>query len=294
MLLPTMLGGINLSVANESRAGIDATLHQWDVVGWTMSASRNRRAIASVASRTIQSIALLRRLRGKGAWEIVHIFASDDGLDSTEDLLKSCVSHAGMQGADRIFLRLPIDSPLRDCARTAGFTGIRHEVVYTLKRAMRPIYGTLASGLRSRRPVDAHEVYRLYNSATPVDTRAAIGMTFEQWNDSRDAPGNSVKEYVCTDGYRVSGWLRLDSRRPEIRVDATLLDPTSGASLGLVSDAATIAPQHSRAKWLVPESMPSLGYALESQSWIQERSYELLASSTASKARENALQALLV
>lgn len=103
------------------------------------------------------------------------------GLDSSEDaatvwyrlLLHLCIA-AGEQQVQRLFARLPADSPAEDVFRQASFAVYCHERVFSLSEGVAA--GKLSSRMTPLRSEDAWGLQRLWIRATPKLVSQAEGL----------------------------------------------------------------------------------------------------------------------
>lgn len=155
-------------------------------------------AVVSVGNRVL-ALASAQPRSGPGSWEVTHLYVSPGGEEHVPSLLSAITQAAIEKRCQRIFLRLQREDPLVDVARKGGFFPRVPETLY----AGRPATGAeQISGsnncepLSEETPVDAHDLFRLYNAATPSEVRYAVGMTMDQWASSRERPRRRSSAYV--------------------------------------------------------------------------------------------------
>ena len=134
-------------------------------------------------------IASVRPRSGITSWELPHLFADADHGGPINDLLEAATRASAIKGAERVFLRVPAESDTVPVARRAGFFPGCRETLYR----GRPYHSRVGGGLfdadsrlRMRLDEDDLDLFRMYNSATPVRVRQLAGMTLEQWRASRE------------------------------------------------------------------------------------------------------------
>lgn len=99
--------------------------------------------------------------------------------------------------------------------KNAGFNHCVDEIIYRLSHQQNTEYPSVL-GIRARIPADDYNLFRLYNSSTPLNVRTTVGMTFDQWRHSRERPKKSAEFVLEVDG-QIAGWLRtIRSKRSSI------------------------------------------------------------------------------
>ena len=257
--------------------------HVWprsDDSVWVWADGRRPLGIASVRPRSADT-----------SWELSHLFADPDHEASIQDLLEAATRASASVGAERVFLRLPAESDTVPVARRAGFfPGFRE----TLFRG-RPDPSQIGHGLfdidsrlRTRRAEDDHDLFRIYNAATPVRVRQLVGMTLDQWRSSRERLTGRREERVFEIDGSVRGLLET-----ALRFGAGILD------LSIHPDYAALTPDVvdaglrslSRAKIIfamAPEHAPEMARALEDRGFRPAGDFATLVNSTAQMVRERA------
>ena len=162
----------------------------------------------------VGGIASARQRSGPQSWEISHIYLGSNAETQLLKLLDSISQIAGAHRSERVYLRLHRDDPLVDVARQSGFFPRIPEVLYrAIPAPTASTNGSAASGtIRERKPQDDHDLFRLYNAATPSEVRYAVGMTLEQWSSSIEAIKGDVHEFVLVREDSATGWLRISKR----------------------------------------------------------------------------------
>ena len=59
------------------------------------------------------------------------------------------------------------------------------------------------------KPVDEHDLFRLYNASTPSRARFALGMTADQWRAAREPAGWRSREYIYRQDDAAQGWAQV-------------------------------------------------------------------------------------
>ena len=259
-------GGANLAAPTESvvrcRPLRNSTL-------WRQSLARNsnRVTVGDWNGMGLSSLASARVRSGVRAWEVdrLHLQEPDQALD----LLEQVVRAAGARGAEKVFLRVPYDSPMVDTARRAGFFAYYEEIHLTgrdwadgtadvtgnVNGHQAGLFGRFAP--EDRTAPDSHGLFQLYCAATPQQVREGIGLTFDQWRDSQEQPQPHRNETVLKLDGKIVGW--------------QMREPFGGTTAGQVLGH----PDH-------PDMMPHLvQMSYRTQNWLvpsyQENATDLLA-----------------
>jgi hypothetical protein len=162
---------------------LSVALAQWLHLG--------RRMWINVDGREVRGIATARDLSARSAWVIdtlIDAAGEDDSDEVLADLLGQSVEAAARAEVTHVLLRTQLDAPGREAATRAGF---RPALVERLWRG-RPEHRVAAES--SPHPVDVRTIdsaddlglFQLYCRALPVEARALLGMTREEWSSVRD------------------------------------------------------------------------------------------------------------
>ena len=240
---------------------------------------RNRLALARWQGTRLSGLVSARTRSGPRAWEVDGLYlaaidsqATDgnggggqkldqvnaDSLALLEDLFQAVGERAG----ERIFLRVPTDSPAQTLARRGGLIVACNETLVEGPSFMGRNGGdqdttdnSAESGLRPRLPSDNYGVFQLYCASVPARVRQAMGLTFDQWQDGREAPGRGVaptrqREWVAEEAGQVVGWVRLAGRGNSVGAEVMAHPDHPDLLFRLVDFASRRYP---RLRWLVPE-----------------------------------------
>lgn len=216
------------------------------------------------------------------AWEVDRLFLAPGREDALLELLDGLSSSAVAHRVHKIFLRLPLDSPLVDLARRSGFCCYRKEALYRLRGGAQP--HPLPQPLRPRTPQDEPPLFQLYNMAIPAAVRAVEGITLEEWSQAREPPAR--RELVYPGDTGLVGWVCLEERGPVARLHLTVhpsrlgdLGPVVDHCLGLLGHKAAILT-------LVPEFQPCLTQALEERGGQRVAEYAVLVKQLTARVRQ--------
>ncbi len=96
--------------------------------------------------------------------------------------------------------------------------------------------------LRPRSSNDDYRLFELYSAAVPALVRTAEGMTFEEWQESRDRGSwpQRHREYVWEKEGRLVGWLRI-SAAGGMGCFEVMLHPLEQEGLELLVNSALVS-----------------------------------------------------
>ena len=255
--------------------------------------SPSRRRLTWVLCEGVQvvSVATTQRRSGPRSWEITHLFLTEMH-DQLPELLEKLSQTAAAHGGERVFIRLPQEDTLVDVARHCGFFPSVTEVLYKIdlgrNRRLAADPTESSSGLRKKRPEDEHDLFRLYNAATPTGIRQAFGMTFGQWQASCEPLPGRCDEYVLEEDGAVKGWVRTASRSGTGHLGAMVHPDDEGRLSDLVAMGMRRLRRADSVYAMVPEYETHLQRVLDFQGFIPVGQYVTSVKSTAVKAEEKA------
>ena len=192
-----------------------------------------------------------------------------------------------------MFLRMLRDDPLSQTARLSGYFPRIPETLY-----MASPHGVQASAderflgngasLRRRNLSDQHDLFRLYNTVTPREVRSAFGMTFSQWDASRERCWGRFNELALDVEGKLGGWLNVGLKSGVGRLNA-VVHPHYEDLLGAMIDWGLGQLVGAKVVYcLVPEYQPSLQTALADRGFSPVSSYVTLVKTMAIRAEEHA------
>ena len=191
---------------------------------------------------------------------------SDPQLVALE-ILEYMVQQAGESNAERVFLRLPFDTPIFAAARRAGFFPRYEEVLLESRIDRQPgsqsqSNSTLGSHWEELSPEDNYSLFQLYCAATPQPVRTAVGLTFDQWRDSQEYLSQR-RSWVSKRNGKVVGWLGLSRCGRATAAEAMAHPEFPELWEGLVERALY---QGGLVRWLVPDYQePAAGLPVRRQ-----------------------------
>ncbi|MCY4576217.1 MAG: hypothetical protein OXC55_06440 [Chloroflexi bacterium] len=222
---PTDLAGL-LGLA--SRATIDHA-YPYTRVGHEMEVERSVARIVGAASLPrkgetlavvlknddgLGGLAFVRGAKDSSSWEIEHLLIPPDNGDLCAELLPQLSRQLRPKKGTNVFLRLSDDSPIVDSVGSAGFRGYAEEELYVRPAGDRAERG-MPEGVsvwELTEPAD-FRLFRLHTSCSPVEMRAADGMTLREWQESLATRWIDVRKttdiVASTNGVEQIGWVRF-------------------------------------------------------------------------------------
>ena len=176
------------------------------VMGNIVARDRHHSLVSSQRG-AIRGLLCLRSRQGSSAWEIERLLVAQGHEESCLALLERL--GAGQNGllAGRVFLRVESGSHAVDLAKEAGFGQYLTEHLFRIGRATGNAPTEQAVGLRSKRSADDYGVFRLYSSAVHLQVRTVEGMTFEEWQQTRNRL--PFREWVFEESGEIKAWMRV-------------------------------------------------------------------------------------
>ena len=245
---------------------------------------RQKSLTAFAWSRDGQSagIAAARPRSGPQSWEISHLLlASDDDIECA-DLLDGLCWDAVRKGGERVIVRLQEGDPITDVARRCGFVPSAREALYVGRHGTRPSRAALP--VRAKRAEDDYNLFRLYTASTPVETRAALGMTFSQWSSGRERSHGRSRELVLDRNGQLKGWVNT-VRRFGVGQLAMMAHPEEEVNLSGLLDHG-LSYLSGTVYCLVPEYQTLLGRLLEQRGYRADSDYVTLVRSMAARLKK--------
>ena len=185
-----------------------------------VSASSKGHSLVSIKGRNILGFGSIRKRSGPRAWEVSQLYLdlAEAQLEGMQLLEKLC-QLAGENGAERVFLRINRDDPVLDVCKKAGFFPYYQEYLYVGRTRRKTTIDKLAA-LRTKVPADDHAIFRLYSASVPHKVRMALGLTLEEWIDSRERCSGKCREMVRERQGNIVASVRLteDSHRRHLEI----------------------------------------------------------------------------
>ena len=254
--------------------------------------SRRSRSLALLTNGRVRAVAAVCPRSGIKSWEVSHLYAIPESVGALPSLLERAGAEAARGGAERVFLRVDADSDVVSEARRAGFFPCFRETLYRGENsALGERRGLFDVGSRAveRLAVHDHALFRLYNETTPLKARQLIGMTLDQWKDSREPVIGRAKESVLELDGNARGWFRTSAKSGRGRLEL-ILHPDS---VSLTDDVVDFAARSLSGAGSVSVTAPDYGAPLEgalvSRGFRRAGEFAVLVKSIARGEREAAL-----
>lgn len=229
---------------------LSAAIEHWLGRGrhtWVSLRGRELRGIATARDLTPRSwgIGRLRRSSGVGrAWEIDALIDADAGWITGEtsvlaDLLRQAGAAATNDRVSHVLLRTRWDSPAAREAQRVGFRFARLERLWTGTLDGEANEAKAEIEVREACEADEMALFQLYNRATPVETRAVLAMTLDEYRALRERrwAGRHPAVLVATGEDRIVGSLRFNAGAKLAQFEL-FVDPGSPGAAGALLDAA--------------------------------------------------------
>ena len=224
--MPSYMDFARRACYSEAAAGCNGSplsTHFLDVLGRSLALDAPAQTWIYTAGGEILGLMAVKRRRGTAIWEVERLVGRDSpGADSAlESLLEHLSCLGGREGVHKIFLRLPLSSPLLPIARRAGFFAYSRETIYRLGN-LPTADGLELAPLRMRRSFDHQKLFQHYIRSVPARVRQAEGLTLQEWRwfDGwkprrrwRFAFPRSRQDFVWERDDEMIAWLQIDRGR---------------------------------------------------------------------------------
>jgi hypothetical protein len=235
-----------LGAAPPAQRPLETALEQW------FSFATGRHAWISASGKRLHALVGARPRGARRAWEIDLLVQAGEGGDSVLGLLDCASGDAARSGVEKLFLRLPGESPLLPTVQRAGFQPYAAEELYV--GSMR----TAATGGVSLRPLarqDAYPAYRLYLSLSPEVRRQREGATFGEWQAAQERRWlrNGVQLGLERNG-ALTGLVRAAALPQGTAIDLLLQPDEAPLAAAVIASAHAAAGGHEPLLVLCPRS----------------------------------------
>ncbi len=242
-----------------------------------------------VNGRQILGIATARELGRHDVWEIDTLIDATAGSERVvEELLRQAVEAAAEDRVRQVLLRVHADGPACVAALRSAFTAALVERLWTgdaaafREAAQRADAAGVLAGVHVRAAAerDGLALFQLFNRALPVNARAALALTLEEWEavQERRWLGRGARELVAEVGGEVRALVRAAPR------GQLLLLAEPGADAAAQALLAAVAPLFARVKRvtaLLPDCASTPGALLEAHGLTPDAEFLLLVQRTA-------------
>lgn len=191
------------------------------LLGRSLALDAPRQTWVYTRDREILGLAAVNGRRDGAVWEIDRWVGT--GLPEAERALQSLLEHlacvGGEEGIQKIFLRLPSESPLLAVARKAGFVAYCTERVY--RGNARSTHREKAP-FRPRRGTDSHALFMHYTHTVPGRVRQVEALTMQEWRwldgwkprrHWRLGVALGHRDFVWESEGQILAWIRVEGRR---------------------------------------------------------------------------------
>lgn len=250
---------------------------------WKPTGGRRRRSWVWLERGRIGGLVSLRRRGSPRVWEIDCLVPplEDEAFINFLDCFHLEVAKAGIE---RLFLRLPQDSPCLGLVTRAGFLPYRQDTLFHGRgRGRYPHYDV--PGLRPKKPGDDHAIFRLFLTCAPRDVHQAEGYTFQEWLETREG-GHGLREFVLGNGGNVLAWVRLTQDGGAGLLEV-LAPPGEGDRLkGLLAACLSWLGRNTHVLVLAPGFQPGLRQILQQEGFEPVGELASLVKSVTAPVRE--------
>ncbi len=188
--------------------------HFPSLIGQFINIGKLRYSWVWIEKNKIQGLVSIQKRWGRSTWEISSLRLAPNGEKTGFNLLDALGMVSGRLNITRFFLRLSVDSNLMEPAKKSGFTPYARQRLYressALPRNERPV-PPAGTDLHLKRPDEDYKLFQTYNRLVPEPVRRAEGLTFEEWQESREnAPAQTT--YLCEREGQPVGWVNITSK----------------------------------------------------------------------------------
>lgn len=259
----------------------------WDCLPW----GKGRRTWVWLDRGQICGLVSIRYRQSGNTWEVAHLCLRD--LTLGQELLDRLSWLGGERGVERIFLRLPQDSPLLEVAQRSGFSGyLRESLFRSSERQPKNALGAPSLTLRPHYRRDELGLFQLYNAAVPLAVRQARGLTFVEWGESQEKPlqRGPFHELVGEKEGQVVGWVRLQARGERGSFELLAHPGAPSVSVALLDYCLGNLEAPSRSIFcLAAEFQRDLQEHLRQRGFEEVAQYSLLVKKTTARVRQTCL-----
>jgi len=281
-----------------SPSPLESALEQW------FSFATGRQTWISVRGSTLRGLISARRRSSNAAWEVDCLINAAEEESVCMSLLDRVSEEAGRGGAEKIFLRLAVESGVVSTARRAGFAPcvVENRYAHQGPVSAERLDGKARQGragstlpLRRRSRADAYALFQLYNVAVPESVRRVEAATFAEWLAAQERhwlAHRSTQLVLERDGV-LGAWVRTaadgDIGRFDLLVhprELGLLEPLLMAALSRLSGQGMLLT-------LVPEYQEPLARLLKRLGFERQGQYVVMTKRTAALVKAARLAANL-
>lgn len=177
---------------------------------WLPLKGRRRTWVTDEDGR-INSLISVKSNKASRIWYVDYLQASDER--NCYALLEYVSASAARRGVRKLFINLPVNSPMIDVARRAGFSSYNTYYIYKYgsKSVPRPLSSPDQYAIHILSKGEEVSLYTLYHASAPLAVRSAEGLTFEEWQDRSGCCSwfERRTELLVYRGGMLEGYLRI-------------------------------------------------------------------------------------
>ena len=251
---------------------LESALEPW------FSFATGRHTWISVEGQRVRGLISARRRGNRTAWEVNCLIAVADDEPVVLDLFDRLSTGVGQAGAQKIFLRLPVESDLLPPARRAGFVPYSRETLLRLDGSWPQTVLPAELRVRVRTDADNFALYRLYNATIPEHVRRMEALTFQEWQASSEkrTAGRARRDLVVARSDEIVSHLQSSRDSGLGRIDATIHPSVTGAMAGLISLAISGVETRRPLYCLVPSCATGTYTYLIEAGFVPDEEYVVL------------------
>ena len=240
-----------------------------------------------------RGLAVVRGAKGGSSWEIEHLLAPPEAGNLCADLLPQLGKMLRPKKGTNIFLRAPSESPILESVGSAGFRSFAEEELYARPagdRAPRETPDNVGTRVLME-PAD-FRLFRLHTACSPVEMRAADGMTMREWQESLETRWIDVRkttDIVATVDDAEVGWVRFGQTGSNAVIARCAASPERPEALEALIEAVIQSSGRSRTiRFLTPTHDAATARALTSRGFRSEATYRSFAHQMGQRVLEGA------
>ena len=144
-------------------------------------------------------------------WQVSHLLLSNEAIDLAPEFFHQITAGAYRHSIEKLFLRLPLDSPLKHIALDQGFEPYLVERLYQRPESqgnLRSPSRGISGPWRTKTKQDNWSIFQLYSAVTPATVKQAEGLAYAEWLLARERKNGSYEKVWEKDG-QIRGWARV-------------------------------------------------------------------------------------
>ena len=248
----------NLAEASTNSAS-HATLQNLGLWKQVLTQVENRITLVSWNGIRLAGLVSARTCSGR-VWELDHFYlpyrSSDSGKleATTQGLLEGLVQLTGERRAERILLRLPVNTPAIGLAKRAGFypymeETLMHGPLSSIAGVNGPATEHMTELFRVKQARDDYGLFQLFSASTPSAVRMVMGLTCDQWQDLQSLWPSNRQEWIAEHEGKIIGWLGLFKHHGHLE-GKVMVHPKHPELIDALTKLALSRPGYQR--WLAP------------------------------------------